>query len=138
MVMVSSVWVRRLLFASLLSGAAASAQTYPFTLACSGDGTAGNASLRLTFNNPVTGEGILDAIPIVFTNNFSSDRGIYSLIGWPKSQDTGRPETVKNKIDISIDRSTGSFSLVVSRAYGGGVTGKADGRCSLGGGDLKF
>lgn len=107
------------------------AQTYPFSLNCTGSGTAGPANLSLNFANFITGDGFLDGTHIVTTNQMDGGDNNYSLIGWPKSQDTGRASDIFHKVLITVNRINGQFNVVVSNAKSGMVLGRASGVCDL-------
>jgi hypothetical protein len=60
-----------------------------------------------------------------------SPESVFSLIGWPQSQNTGNYKDIKNKVEITVNRFSGQFNLTVSRTFGGGETGRAQGACAL-------
>jgi hypothetical protein len=107
------------------------AQTYPFSLSCKGSGTAGPTNLTLHFANFITGEGVLDGTPIVTTNQMDGGDANYSLIGWPKTQDTGRVSDIFHKVVITVNRFNGQFTVIVSNAKSGAILGRSSGTCDL-------
>ena len=109
----------------------ANAQTYPFSLNCTGNGTAGPTNLTLHFANFITGEGVLDGTPIVTTNQMDGGDANYSLIGWPKTQDTGRVSDIFHKVVITVNRFNGQFTVIVSNAKSGAILGRSNGTCDL-------
>lgn len=106
------------------------AEPFPLVLSCFGGGTAGNTNMTLTFENLITGSGTIDGIPIVFSNMLSGGDASYILAGWPTAQNTGNARDIKNKIEISVNRYTGNYSMTISRVGGdSGVTGRSSGKC---------
>lgn len=105
-------------------------QEFPFSLSCAGSGTSGSNQLKVNFENFLIGFGAVDGVPIVFSNQLSGGDVSYNLIGWPRVQDTGNTRDIKHKIEISINRYNGNYSMTISRVGGAdGVTGRASGQC---------
>lgn len=100
-------------------------------LSCSGMGTSGQANLTLQLDNIITGQGVLDGVPIVTTNMLDGGNQVYSLVGWPKSQDTGNPKDILHKIQITVNRYTGDFNVIVSNAKNNSIVGRLKGACNL-------
>lgn len=126
-------------FVIIVSAFQAKAQEPPLILACTGSGTAGNTNMILNFDSFLMGSGVVDGVEIVFTNMLSGGNGSYNLIGWPRSQDTGNTRDIKHKIEISVDRYSGSYSMTVSRLGAGSkATGSSSGRCEKNQGVPKF
>lgn len=105
-------------------------QEFPFNLSCAGNGTAGSNKLYINFENLLIGSGVIDGVPIVFSNQLSGGDVYYNLIGWPRVQDTGNVRDIKHKIELSINRYDGNYSMTISRVGGAdGVTGRSSGQC---------
>jgi hypothetical protein len=122
--------VNKLLSLSLaFSSLAVYGQEYPFELICSGSGSAGANSMLVNFNNPITGDGVIDGVSFVFTDILSGGQNFYELVGWPKSQDTGNTRDIKHKIEISINRNSGQYIVKVSLMGGYGRSSSANGVC---------
>lgn len=123
----------------LLSSSQLHAENYPFVLSCVGKGTAGNTNMTLNFKNLLIGSGSIDGTSIVFSDDLSGGDSSYNLFGWPRAEDTGNARDIKHKIEISIDRYSGSYSLTVTRIHGlSGVAGKSSGQCERNQGLPKF
>jgi hypothetical protein len=120
-----------LLFLVSLYCTVSSAEEYPISLACAGTGTSGPTNLTLIIKTWFAGEAVLEGVPLYIQNRMDSPETVFSLIGWPKSQDTGNYKDIKNKVEITVNRFNGSFDLKVSNTFGGGVTGRAQGTCAL-------
>lgn len=120
-----------LILISLLYSAFSIADEYPVSLACNGTGTSGAVNLTLIIKSIFNGEGVLEGTPITFMqNNYENAEKVFSLIGWPKSQNTGNSKDIRNKVEITVNRFSGQFDVKVSNTYGGAVTGQAQGVCS--------
>jgi hypothetical protein len=120
-----------LLVGAVLCSSTLLAQTYPLSLNCVGSGTAGPTNLSLHFANFITGEGVLDGTQIVTTNQMDGGDAHYSLIGWPKTQDTGRVSDIFHKVVITVNRFNGQFTVIVSNAKSGAILGRSSGTCEL-------
>ena len=107
------------------------AEEYPISLSCAGTGTSGPTNSTLIIKTWFSGEGVLEGIPLYIQNRMDSPETVFSLIGWPKSQNTGNYKDIKNKVEITVNRFSGQFDVTVSNTYGGGITGRAQGICSL-------
>jgi hypothetical protein len=123
------VSLRKILVLLVFSSFSAYGQEYPFTLICSGYGSAGENNMLLNFNDFINGDGVLDGVSVVFVNMHGGGVNFYELIGWPKSQDTGNARDVKHKMEISIERNSGQYSVKVSLMGGSNKSVSANGTC---------
>lgn len=119
-----------LYISSIFTAISSHAEPFPFVLSCFGSGTAGNTNMTLNFENLITGSGAIDGIQIVFSNLLLGGDASYNLAGWTRAQQTGNVRDIKNKIEISINRYSGNYSMTISRVGGdNGVTGRSSGQC---------